>query len=338
MGVAIAVLSSPPARPVEFEKGKLFGNWDTTITYGVQFRLDGRDDELIGLANGGKAFSVNGDDGDLNYGTGLSSNVFKLTTEIELNYKNFGGFFRGFGFYDIENEDGDRARTPLSDQALRRVGSRAEVLDAFVWFKFGGGGKPGELRVGQQVLSWGESTFIQGGINTINPIDVSAVRFPGAELRQALLPVGLVWANFSLSLNTTIEGFYQYEWDPTAPAARTSFWASAARAIWRPTPAPRGPSWASRAKHRTRMPTTAASTAWPCDSSCRSSAERNSASTTSVTTVACRPSTGSRARSPGRSRPADSAWRAVPRWPRSVRPTIVIRRSPPAARAERGRA
>jgi hypothetical protein len=215
MGVAIAVLSSPPARPVEFEKGKLFGNWDTTITYGVQFRLDGRDDELIGLANGGKAFSVNGDDGDLNYGTGLSSNVFKLTTEIELNYKNFGGFFRGFGFYDIENEDGDRARTPLSDQALRRVGSRAEVLDAFVWFKFGGGGKPGELRVGQQVLSWGESTFIQGGINTINPIDVSAVRFPGAELRQALLPVGMVWANFSLSLNTTIEGFYQYEWDPT---------------------------------------------------------------------------------------------------------------------------
>ena len=36
---------------------------------------------------------------------------------------------------------------------------------------------------------FGESTFIPGGINVINPVDVSQLRTPGAELRkQKLLP------------------------------------------------------------------------------------------------------------------------------------------------------
>ena len=34
------------------------------------------------------------------------------------------------------------------------------------------------------MINWGESTFIQGGINAINPVDVSALRVPGAELRD----------------------------------------------------------------------------------------------------------------------------------------------------------
>ena len=42
-----------------------------------------------------------------------------------------------------------------------------------VWKGFDVGDNAGDVRFGNQVLSWGESTFIQGGINTINPIDVS---------------------------------------------------------------------------------------------------------------------------------------------------------------------
>ena len=42
---------------------------------------------------------------------------------------------------------------------------------------------PGQIRVGDQVLNWGESTFIQNGISVINPFDVSKLRVPGAELK-----------------------------------------------------------------------------------------------------------------------------------------------------------
>lgn len=190
-------------------------NWDNTITYGAGVRLSDPDKRLIGLAAGGSAFSVNGDDGNLNYKKGLFTNAAKITSEFEVSYQNFGGFVRAFAFYDIENEQGDRARTSLSNAVRERVGSRAEFRDAFLWARFKAGTLPGEIRGGLQVINWGESTFIQGGINAVNPIDVSALRVPGAELRDALLPVGAVKLSFAPHANAALEAFYQYEWERT---------------------------------------------------------------------------------------------------------------------------
>jgi hypothetical protein len=110
---------------------------------------------------------------------------------------------------DFENEYGDRVRTELTGDAKRRVGSRAEIRDAFGYVR----GRAGEVRVGWQVINWGESTFIQGGINAINPLDVSVLRVPGSELRDALLPVGAVKVSVKPFKDLTFEGFYQYTWE-----------------------------------------------------------------------------------------------------------------------------
>ena len=118
-----AALLVPPAwraHAIDGKEGDLHWSWDTTLTYGLFTRLEKRDPAIVGLGAGGKAFSVNGDDGNLNYDTGIASNAFKATTEIELSYKGFGAFVRAYGFYDTENEDGSRARTPLSEDALDR--------------------------------------------------------------------------------------------------------------------------------------------------------------------------------------------------------------------------
>jgi hypothetical protein len=190
-------------------------NWDNTITYGLGMRLGDPDKRLIAISAGGTAYSANGDDGNQNYKKGLFTNAAKITSELEFSYKNVGGFVRGFGFYDIENANGDRARTPLSEDAKDRVGRRAEIRDAFVWYRYDIANHPGEIRAGWQVINWGESTFIQGGINAVNPIDVSALRVPGSEVRDALLPVGAVKASIKPTANTSIEGFYQFAWEPT---------------------------------------------------------------------------------------------------------------------------
>jgi hypothetical protein len=205
---------APPADAVDLSKGEYRLNLDTTVSWGLNYRVEDRDPSIIGLANGGTAYSVNGDDGNLNFGTGISSNTLKVVSELDFGYKNFGIFARARAFYDYEAEEGDRDRTPLSPRALDRVGSRADFLDYFAWIKFRLGQGMGEIRAGNQVLSWGESTFIQGGLNVINPVDVSALRVPGAELREALLPVGLVWVSLPLSVNFNLEGFYQYDWQP----------------------------------------------------------------------------------------------------------------------------
>lgn len=218
--------ASAPSYAFQFNSGDLEGSLDTTVSYGASWRVEDRDESIIGLPNGGTANSVNGDDGNLNYDKGLISNAFKITSELSLNYQNYGAFIRGSAFYDIENQDGDRDRTELSDEALELVGSDARLLDAYAYINFDVGDMPAQIRVGEQVLSWGESTFIQNSINTINHVDVSAIRLPGAELREALLPDGLVWGSISLDDQVSFEGFVQYDWDQTDPDPTGSYFSA----------------------------------------------------------------------------------------------------------------
>jgi hypothetical protein len=201
------------ASAFDFRRGDFYGSFDTTTSYGQTYRTQSQAHELIGIANGGTAYSVNSDDGDLNYDTGLVSSTFKFTSDLELHYKNVGAFARATGFKDMENDGaGDTVRTPLSDEAIELVGEDLKLLDAYVWADLNLGKMPFDIRVGKQVLSWGESTFIQNSINTINPVDVSKLRVPGAELKEALLPVGMVSAALGLTQNLTLEGFYEYDY------------------------------------------------------------------------------------------------------------------------------
>ncbi|HEC13510.1 MAG TPA: DUF1302 domain-containing protein [Acidiferrobacteraceae bacterium] len=213
IAVAAVLLSPLTSQAIQFTSGELTGSFDTTVSTGIGWRIENRDPGLIGIANGGTALSVNGDDGNLNYDKGVFSSSLTISHELELNYRNFGAFVRGYYFYDFENEDGDRARSPLSSAAKERVGSDFRLLDAYVSANLDVQGKPLTIRVGNQVVSWGESTFIPNGINIINPVDVARLRSPGAALKEAFLPVPMVWGSLGVSENVTIEGFYQAKWE-----------------------------------------------------------------------------------------------------------------------------
>ncbi len=204
------------AVPFESESGNWRGSWDTTLSYGAQWRVQDSDCRIIANANGGCGRSANIDDGNLNYDTGLYSNVVKAVSEIELSYKdNFGIFVRGSGFYDFEADQTER--TPLGVGAEGLVKQDARLLDAFAYARFNLGSWPAEIRAGDQVISWGESTFIQGGINLTNPFDVSKLRLPGSELKEALLPQGMVSFNISPTQNLSLEAYYQYEYEEVVP-------------------------------------------------------------------------------------------------------------------------
>ena len=105
LALAIAGATSFPAQAFEFSSGEMTGSLDTTISYGARWRVQDRDERIIGIANGGTAYSVNGDDGNLNYKKGLISNVIKITPELLLQYRNLGTFIRGTYFYDFEVMD-----------------------------------------------------------------------------------------------------------------------------------------------------------------------------------------------------------------------------------------
>ena len=105
----------------------------------------------------------------------------------------------------------------LSKAAKNRVGTQSRILDAFVFHNFSIAEREGNVRVGQQVVSWGESTFIQGGINAINPVDVSKLRVAGAELKNAFLPVNMLWTSYNFSDTFSAEFVYLFDFRRTDP-------------------------------------------------------------------------------------------------------------------------
>ena len=227
LALVLAATFTVPVFAFQFGSGDLSGSLDTTLSYGLSWRMDDQDLAIYGITNGGEAFSVNGDDGNLNYDKGdLISNTAKITSELALQYKQIGLFVRGTAFYDFENNDGEREKIALTDEALDMVGTDVELLDAYVTLDFNIAEMPAQIRVGSQVISWGESTFIQNSINAINPIDVSKFRVPGAELKEALIPIGIVSASISPTDNISFEGFYQYEWEETAIDPPGSYWST----------------------------------------------------------------------------------------------------------------
>lgn len=155
------------------------------------------------------------------------STVAKFTADVDLSYQNYGVFLRGNTWYDYELKKGSRpvgnapngftSGEPLSDRGFpgEQKFSGAQLLDAYVYGEWDMNNMPVGIRAGRHALAWGESMLLGGGINVINPYDVAALQRAGSELKEALLPVGMVSVNAGVTNELNLSAFYQYEWEAT---------------------------------------------------------------------------------------------------------------------------
>ncbi|AZF14462.1 DUF1302 domain-containing protein [Pseudomonas sp. R3-18-08] len=218
LAVSLASTLAGPAFGVSFNIGEIEGSFDSSLSVGASWSTSKANRDLIGANNGGKGLSQTSDDGHLNFKRGETfSKIFKGIHDLELKYGDTGVFVRGKYWYDFELKDESRLFKDISDNN-RKEGAKSsggQILDAFVYHNYSIADAPGSVRFGKQVVSWGESTFIGGGINSINPIDVSAFRRPGAEIKEGLIPVNMFYVSQTLTDNLSAEAFYQLEWDQT---------------------------------------------------------------------------------------------------------------------------
>jgi len=218
LAVSIASSLAGPAFGVSFNVGEIEGQFDSSLSIGASWSTQSPNKNLIGVNNGGHGLSQTSDDGHANFKSGETfSKIFKGIHDLELKYGDTGVFVRGKYWYDFELKDESRQFKDISD-SNRKEGAKSsggQILDAFVYHNYSVADQPGSVRLGKQVVSWGESTFIGGGINSINPIDVSAFRRPGAEIKEGLIPVNMFYVSQSLTENLSTEAFYQLEWDQT---------------------------------------------------------------------------------------------------------------------------
>ena len=213
------------AHAVSFNIGPVDAQLDSQISVGASMSTQNADKRFIhtatsidGVPQGGLAAARTSDDGRLNYEAGdFFSKIFKGVHDLELRYGDSGAFFRGNYWYDFEVKDGSQRFYDIQEDGRHpsQKGSGYQLLDAFVYHNYFIGNNPGNVRLGKQVVSWGESTFIGNSINSINPIDVAAIRRPGAELKEALLPVEMLYLSQGLTENLSMEAFYQLKWRET---------------------------------------------------------------------------------------------------------------------------
>jgi len=224
LAAALVALAASSVQAVEIGEGDWSGSFDTTVSYGASWRANDLDPNNVGMAYHdplvvglnylqrrglpGK-WSVNNDNGNRNYANAgdLVSHTFKLTTELDYSRDNMGIFARATAFYDFENVDQDF----LPKEADERVGKDVRLLDLYFWNEVELGDHYLNWRLGRQVVSWGESLFIQQGINVINPVDVSRLRVAGAELKEAFEGVNMLWGTIDLTQNLSLEALYMFE-------------------------------------------------------------------------------------------------------------------------------
>ncbi len=213
---ALGAASQVSAFDFQSDNG-LSGSLDTTISYTQGWRVKSPDSSLIGIPEGGTARNVNGDNGDLNYKVGEPfTQALSLVMELSLKYENYGLFARGSGLYDYNVMDESTARTPISHDAKDLAGQYTRLLDAFVFGKWQlGETHPLEVRLGNQVINWGESLFYLSGLTSVNAIDVAALDQPGAEVKSAFWAQPMVSATLGLSAHVSADAFYQFDWRKT---------------------------------------------------------------------------------------------------------------------------
>ncbi|WP_392339243.1 DUF1302 domain-containing protein [Moritella marina] len=235
--IALAlIVSGYTAAPqaIEFNWGDVEGSFNSQITAGSSWRVEEAAAKNVGVGNGGLPGNTpTGDDGNLNYGKGDAfTQTIKGIHDLGLTYETeegttFGAFVRGKYWYDYALDQNDVnhgsatngyvANEPINDDDFNDLTKSKGValLDAYIFTGFYLGDTAVDLRIGKQVVNWGESSFIQGGINAVNPVDAAAFRRPGAEVKEGLLPVNMIFANIGLTDNLSVEAFYQLEFEPT---------------------------------------------------------------------------------------------------------------------------
>jgi len=251
LGSAVGVgllASGGQALALSTELGEVKIFFDTTVSVGAQMSVANERRAFLSEANGGNqgpitavanpaaasalgvtgtvttnaavdqsfGASINGDDGILNFDSGdLTSANIKATHDIQASWRNFTLFSRVTEFYDfIQARDDGYNRSGIDRNNIEEVGRDIRLLDLYISGDFDVGSLPVNIRAGKQVISWGEGTFIFNGVNVINPVDVSAFRRPGVEIKEGLLPVWALYGSVGLPFDLSLEAFYQLDWEP----------------------------------------------------------------------------------------------------------------------------
>jgi hypothetical protein len=223
----LATVISPAGFATEFTYGDVNVSVTSTVTTGAGRRLNDPSCSIVGAPGwcGGApntaAWSA-ADDGNLNYRKGdFFTAYLKGTHEVLVTVPD-GWKFMARGVWKKDFKADDTARTDLSSDTRQQIVNNAELLDFWVTKNFQWGGQNGRVRLGKQVISWGESLFTIGGISN-NVLDFQKLAVPGTQLKEAFLPINALSVSSSLADGLSGEAYVQFRHRPARLAPVGSY-------------------------------------------------------------------------------------------------------------------
>ena len=247
------LLTSTQAAAFNAEFGPVEFKLSTTLSAGAAWRMSGRNEAFIGRTNlpgqenfcqpsaldpvgtcvvsghdeylaGRGLMGNNTDNGNMNYDRhDLTFATAKFVSDLEINRENTGAFFRFYGFRDFSHDGRTNkhwntiyqpGETPLTPDQEEDLVENVELLDAYLYHDFEIGERTLSVKLGRQVISWGESLInVINSLNTISPPDAVKVRYPGMNLKEIFRPTNAIDIGLDFTENLSAEVFYQLEWD-----------------------------------------------------------------------------------------------------------------------------
>ncbi|MGA9911159.1 MAG: DUF1302 family protein [Paraburkholderia sp.] len=201
-----------------------------TLGYGLGMRTRAPSGDLLTPAN------INGDDGDRNFGKDkLIENQVSLLGEVDLKHDDWGIFVRANVFYDQayhHPNDNDAPFTvnhggiynDFTSDARYFVGGSPQLLAAYAYDTIHLGSTNLGVKVGDQVVAWGESVFFPNIAGAQGPANASAAYVAGAEVKDILLPVPQISAQWQLTPTFSLLGYYQFAFEPNQLVPPGSYW------------------------------------------------------------------------------------------------------------------
>ncbi|MBT0961619.1 DUF1302 domain-containing protein [Denitromonas iodatirespirans] len=230
--------------------GAIRGNFDSTITagVGVRTRAPGCDtyvgtDTLAFTPGGGTpsgtspgcldALSGYNDQGNLNYKKGEAfTQYLKGTHELFLRFPERIKFLarvnwvKDFAATDTSGYVSGYGGQSLTSDAKEELNFKARLLDLWVSKEFDINERLARLRVGNQVISWGESLFLPGGVNQTNAVDLMRLSQPGTQLKEAFLPAPIASLAAGLGHGVNVEAYVQHGWERNYFPPVGSYWST----------------------------------------------------------------------------------------------------------------
>ncbi|MES2908283.1 MAG: DUF1302 family protein [Pseudomonadota bacterium] len=182
----------------------------------------------------GSFSGTNGDDGNWNYEKGeITDSSILFSPEIKLQRGDLKVEFSGLFYYDPVNADFTEfhaddlyqpAETKRADNVVDVYARRAELRKAYFQYTPEILGQSFNLKVGRQVLPWGESLLVLfNNLNQLNPLDANAAARPGFQLSDVSTPVNMAVLSFPIMDSLSLELVAPLEWRPVRAPPHGSF-------------------------------------------------------------------------------------------------------------------